>query len=334
MIGSLEAGIRKVAGSWGLVLLLLAVNLSLAAMLAVPLATTLEADLRNRPAGSNMLYGFDHAWWSRWSDDQRGFTRSFAPDVFGTGFAFKNLDLLLAGRLPAGILRADDAGAAAEPPPDEHPGVGGVILSVGLLYLVLQTFLAGGLLGILRHAQTNWTVRGLLHGSGFYFGRFLRILAIALVAQWLLFRLNVPLVRFAEHQAREAVSENTALAWMFGRHALLLLAVLFVGMVSSYAKVIVVVEERSSALLAFLSSASFCARHLLRAFGHYLSIVLLGVLLLLVWSVLDGAWSTVGYKTQLVTLVLAQALVAGRIGLRLALLAGQVDLYRRLTAPR
>jgi hypothetical protein len=36
-----------------------------------------------------------------------------------------------------------------------------------------------------------------------------------------------------------------------------------------------------------------------------------------------------GYKTQLVFLALAQALVLARVGLRLGLLAGQVALYRR-----
>lgn len=333
MFGALVDGVRRVARSWGLVALLLAVNVSVAALLAVPMAATLEGELRDRPAASNMMYGFDYPWWSRWSQAQRGYTASFAPDVFGTGFAFKNVDLLLSGRLPAGLLRPADPEPADDDEGEEHGGVDGIVLSLGLAYLVLQTFLAGGILGVLRSAQGSWTVRGLLHGSGFYFGRFLRVLAIALLAQWLLFRLNAPFARFAEHQAREAVSETGANVWLFGRHLLLLLAVLFVGMVSSYAKVIVVVEERSSALLAFLSSVSFCVRHLLRAFGHYLAIVLLGVLLLALWSVLDGAWTAVGYKTQVVTLLLAQGLVAGRIALRLALLGGQVGLYRRLTAP-
>ena len=79
-----------------------------------------------------------------------------------------------------------------------------------------------------------------------------------------------------------------------------------------------------------LSSLAFCLGHLRRTAGHYLAVVvLLPAVLLALWGALDGAWQTTGYKTQLVTLLLAQALVAGRIFLRLALLGGMVALYRR-----
>jgi hypothetical protein len=144
-----------------------------------------------------------------------------------------------------------------------------------------------------------------------------------------LFKLNAPLAGWADRRARESVSESTALAWLLGRHALLFLAVLWVHMASGYAKAITVVEERGSAILAFLSSLAFCLRHFLRTFGHYLAVVAGGVVLLAVWAALDGRWETVGYKTQLVTFALFQALVFGRMMLRLGLLGGQIALYRR-----
>jgi hypothetical protein len=102
-------------------------------------------------------------------------------------------------------------------------------------------------------------------------------------------------------------------------------------MISSYAKVILVLEERSSAVLAVVSSLAFCLRNLLRTAGHYLTLTALGVVLVVVWSLLDGRWMTVGYRTQIVSLLLAQALVFGRIWLRLALAGGQISIYRRLS---
>ena len=53
-------------------------------------------------------------------------------------------------------------------------------------------------------------------------------------------------------------------------------------------------------------------------------------MLLGLWSVVDSAWVTTGYKTQIVTLLLAQALMFGRIALRVGLQASQIALYRRL----
>jgi hypothetical protein len=275
-----------------------------------------------------MMHGFDFPWWSQWWDAQHGWTASFAPDIFGVGFAFKNVDLLLRGYLPAGLFVFRERGAADEAARDDAPGVDPVILAAGAAYLVLQTFLAGGILAILRGAEGRWTLRGLLHGSGFYFGRFLRLGVLILLVDFVLVALNAPLARWADHNARESVSETTAHFWLLGRHGLLLLAVLWVNMVSGYAKCIVVLEERKSAALALLSAFAFALGRPLRTFGHYLVLAALGAALLMVWGVFDGLWPTHGYVTQVVTFGMAQALVAARIALRLVLWAGQLTLLR------
>ena len=151
-----------------------------------------------------------------------------------------------------------------------------------MLYIVLQVFLTGGVLGVLRAPAGGWTTRGLLHGSGFYFGRLLRLALVSLAVLWILFRLYSPFAGWADERAREAVSERTAMAWTMGRHALLLLAILFVNMVNGYAKAMIVLEERSSALLAWISALSFCVRHVARVAAHYAAIAVAAALLLAV----------------------------------------------------
>lgn len=267
-----------------------------------------------------MLYGFDYSWWSHWNDTRSGYLQGFSPAIFGNGFVYRNLDLLLRGYVPLGLFAA---------PPADGPPVDRVTLGLGGLYLVVQVFLAGGVLSVLRSAQGAWTVRALLHGSGFYFGRFFRITLLALAAVSLVFALNAPFVRWVEHRAREAVSESSAMAWLLGRHALLLLALLCVHLVSSYARVITVVEERASAVMAMVSSLAFCLRHPLVVMGQAAVIGLAGLLLVALWTALDSLWVTTGYKTQLVTLLLAEALMLGRIALRLGLQASQIALFRR-----
>jgi hypothetical protein len=323
VLHAVREGFAALRRSWGLTWLLWAVNVAFALTLAAPLAARLERDLANRQAGSNMMYGFDYAWWSRWWEQQSGWTQSFAPEIFGVGFALRNVELVLKGQVPAGLN--------ASPPgePNGPADLDGVVLGLGMLYLLAQTFLAGGVLGALRGQQGEWTLRGLLHGSGFYFGRFLRLAVLALLAACVVFQLHAPLARWADHQAQEAVSGRTALAWTVGHNLALLAALLFLHMVSCYAKVIVVLEERSSAILAYLSALSFCASRLLSTFGHYLLLSLMGVGLLAVWHALASPWAIVGYRTQLVWLLLSQALMVGRLALRLALLGGQIALYRR-----
>ncbi|HVR71639.1 MAG TPA: hypothetical protein VMT87_12430 [Vicinamibacteria bacterium] len=322
---ALADGFRAVGRSWGLPVLLLVVNLLTAAVLAVPLAGEMERSLAKSRSAHGMLYGFDFPWWSHWHDTRSGHSAAFGPDLFGVGFAFKNAELLLQGYLPLGLF--------ADPPADgDDPPIDPLTLGLGGAYLLVQVFLAGGVLSALRGTQGAWTTRGLWHGSGFYFGRFFRITLVTLALVALVFLVNAPLARWVEHRAREAVSERTAMAWLLGRHALLLFALLGVHLVASYARVVTVLEERSSALLAVVSSLTFCLRHPLRTAGQLALVGLAALALLAVWHGLDTAWGTTGYKTQIVTLLLAQGLMFGRIALRVGLAAGQLALYRRLSA--
>lgn len=314
MSAALRAGFRSVALNPGLVALVLLANLALALVLAVPLSMQLEGDLANRGASSGMMYGFDYDWWTEWSERQEGPSSALSPGLLGTGFAFRNLELLLQGALPAGLFAR--GGRALDP----------TILGVGAVYLLLQVFLTGGLLGVFRSPRGGWTARGLVHGSGFYFGRMLRVSLLALGAAGLVFAVNAPFARRVDDLAREAVSGRTALALVLGRYALLLLALVFVHMVSSHAKVLVVREERLSAGLAFLSSLGFCARNLFAALGQYVVVGAAGAALLVVFGALDARLAVVGWRSQLVALALFQAFVAARIALRLGLLASQLEL--------
>ncbi len=316
MVRALSAGFRAVGRNYGLVLLVLSTNLGLALLFAVPFARLVESDLAHAGASSNMMYGFDYDWWSRWDAQAKGFASSFAPDLLGTGFVFRNVDLLLRGQIPGGLF------AAGAPGPDA------AILGLGVLYLLLQIFLTGGLLGVLRAPHGGWTFRGLVHGCGFYFGRLFRVSLLALAAAGVVFALNAPFARWIDRLAWDAVSERTALVLVLGRQALLLVALVIVHMVASYAKVIVVANERRSALLAFLSSAGFCLRHLAAALGQYLVVAALGAAVLFVFGFLDAHLVVVGWRTQLPALVLFEAFVATRIALRLGLLGGQLELYR------
>jgi hypothetical protein len=315
MLRSLADGFRSLARNYGLVLLVLAANLGLALVLAVPLADALHRDLAHSGASSAMMYGFDYDWWTRFDAQARGFAGGFAPDLTGTGFALRNLDLLLRGALPGGLF---SAGAGADP----------AVLGLGVLYWLLQVFLTGGLLAVFRAPSGGWTFRALAHASGFYFGRLLRVSLLALAGAGVVFAAYAPLARWTDGLAREAVSERTALAFLLGRSLLLLAALAALHMVSSYAKVIVVCEERLSAVLAVLSSAGFCARHLLAAAGQYVVVLALGLALLAAFGRLDAWLLVTGWKSQLAALALFECFVVARIALRLGLLAGQVELQQ------
>jgi hypothetical protein len=321
-------GLLALRSRIALVPLLLVANLGLAAILAVPLARTLERDLRNTDAAARMTAGFDYDWWSEWAPRQNGPGRHLSPEILGLGFFASNLDRLFRGQLPVGLFRAM---AAATPPAEDgpkSPPLDPLVLVLGLLSMLVQTFLAGGVLGVLRAPQGRFTMRGVLFGSAFYWGRLLRVALLALLATGMVFAAWGPLSALAEHLAKESVSERTALGWSFFRYAVLAAALGLVHMTSSYAKVVIVLEDRASAVLSFLAGASFAARHLGRALLQYGAVALAGAGLLAAWALFDSAFEPTGYRSQLAFLGAAQAFMAGRIALRLWLLASQMALYR------
>lgn len=323
MSRALAAGLRAAWRCRSLVAFLWAANLAMGSLLAVPLATVLERDLREKEAAAHMARGFDYPWWSRWSDQQKGWTASFKPDILGVGFAFRNTELLLNGRLPGGLFVT---GGKELAPPDIE--VDGVILGLGAAYMLLQVFFTGGILGALREPRSSLTARGFAHGSGFYFGRLLRVAFLALVLDGLWFALNAPIAAWVNRVAQDAVSETAALGWSYGRHLFLLAGLLAIHGLAGYARAILVLEDRKSALLAFLSALGFCVRRAAAVTGQYLAIAILSLLSLGAWTLLDGWLPVTGWGTQLAAFVLMQAFVLARVGLRLALLGGQLELYR------
>jgi hypothetical protein len=310
---ALLAGFATLRCNPGLVLLVLGTNLGVALLLAVPFALELRDELAHRGAASAMMYGFDLDWWTRFQAGARGAAGAFGPDLLGTGFAWRNLDLLLRGHVPGGLFATDR-------------GPGALLLGAGFSYLLLQVCLAGGLLGVFRAPAGGWTFRGIVHGSGFYFGRLARVTLLGLAAAGVAFALHAPLAGWLGERAREAVDGRSALALTLAGHGLLLLALALVHMVASHARVLVVREERRSALLAVASSAGFCRRHFAAAFGQYVVVAGLGGLLLAAFAFLDARLPVTGWRSQAFALVLFQALAAARIALRLGLLASQLEL--------
>lgn len=321
MRGAFVAGLAAAWRARALVALLLLVNAGMAALLAAPLYRNLQADLVHSGAAPRLVSGFDYDWWSRWNATQTGQERAFGPEIVGPGFAFRNLNLLLKGELPAGLF----AGSPEKATPGAEPG----ILAVGAAYLVLHWVLAGGVLATLRGMREGFTWRGFAHACGHYAGPLVRVGLVVLCADGLLFLLNAPFAAWADERAHEAVDERAALAWALGRHALLLAALLGVHLVSGYAKAIVVLEERRSALLALVSAKAFLIRHPAAVLGHFVAVLATGAAALTLLLAVHTALPVTGYRTQAVALVVLQAIVLLRIGLRLALAGGQLALLRQ-----
>jgi len=117
-----------------MVILLLVINLAFSMILAVPMYHSLKDSFGNSLAGERMSEGFDYLWWEEYRDEAQGLEQTFTPSIIGKGAILNNLEGLIQ-------LRVFDL------PP--------IILIFGLLYIILHTFLAGGILSLFRKGDAN-----------------------------------------------------------------------------------------------------------------------------------------------------------------------------------
>jgi hypothetical protein len=307
-------GFRRMARAPGLVLLLYGSNLFLASLLALPLTVDLTAALESRP-GASLESG---PFWADWRAGQQGWAGELTPEILGSGTFFLSTERLLGGQIPGGLL----APLAALP---SRP-LDGVILGLGVASVLLHAFFLGGLIGTYRALRGTWSPNGFFHGSAFYFGRMVRAGLVGLVFGALVFALHAPLGRALWSASLGVRSETQALLLTLLSHVLLLAAILFVSMVTAYARVIIVAEERRSATLAWLSALVFCCgRSFPKAFGHSVVMALLTTLLALGWARVDAVVD----RSLIGLFLVSQLVVATRVAFGLATLAGRYALFTK-----
>jgi len=162
-----------------------------------------------------------------------------------------------------------------------------VIVCMGLVSLVLNSVLAGGVLAHFKTPDLKYSFEDFFRQTGRYTWRLLRLLIIGLICYWIVFELlNEKLGQWVDGRTGDWSDDR----WVFGvRLAVWLLVLLglgFVNLVMDYARVRMVLEEGTGAIHAFLASLGFSLGRLGRAIGVYVIPSLIGLALLGVYRLL------------------------------------------------
>jgi hypothetical protein len=213
-----------------------------------------------------------------------------------------------------------------------------VIVCLGLVSLVLNSILAGGVLPRFKAPNLKRTLADFFRDTGRYAWRLLRLLLIGLICYWIVFKLlNEKLGLWVDHWTSDWVDERA----VFWAHlAVLLLLVLglgFVNLVMDYARVRLVLEEGTGAIQAFLASLGFSLGRLKAVIGVYivpsaLGLALLGLYrLLFPWGFFNATIGGAPHVRELLALtgvfVVQQAVTFGRYWFRVATWAGEWAYY-------
>ena len=291
-------------------------NLLVGLTLAVPFALQFEAMLDESAYQVQMLEGMDFVWTEWFRDNTDGPSSTFGPTLVGIAPFLHHLELILTGKLHRAPV---------------------LLLTVGALYLFLQSFMTAAILGSLANDPGGTTVREFLRNGSEFFGRILRVrlLSFSVLGAGIL-AIGLTLAERVGNLARAAPTDRRAFLIAIGFQAAVLVVILCFKLISDYASITVTIQDRSSVFLGYLSALGFCLSNFLPAAGLYLSLLVIGVLWALLQVGLDSLIRQTSELGILCGLLVQQVYMGGRLALRAGFLSSQTHFFlqrERLARP-
>lgn len=187
---------------------------------------------------------------------------------------------------------------------------------LGLVYLFISVFVAGGILLRFSQPRSPFSVGLFFQGCVQYVGRFLRLFAVSFLFVVVGGGIWLVMGTLANVLMEDVLTER-GLFWIgAGFFALFMLTVTLVLCISDYAKVLMFREDEQRALRAFGQAGRLVLRHLGRTYGIYWLLILIGTGFLGIYFLIDNWVTMSGWLTIVVMLIVQQGLVFARVLLK------------------
>ncbi len=210
----------------------------------------------------------------------------------------------------------------------EFKSLGLVAAGLGVIYLLVNIFLTGGIVAALA-VERRISFRRFLNDSTRYFGRYFRLfILLGIVLGLAGAGYNTWLADFVFDLTKEATTGRASILWrgLFVGGLFVFLA--FTLMVFDYAKIRTVVERRRSMFLATLFALGFSLRRLWRTVPLFcLNLVIVGILFAL-YLLVESQFSNATVVSAVSLFVVQQIFIVGRIWMRLSFFSTQLAYYR------
>jgi hypothetical protein len=302
-------GFRRVAVAPAVIVGIYVLTLLTALPLALSLRDTLRESLGSSLAAGEAADGVNYDWWQEFSGQATGIGSTFTPTVIGFATTLDSVSGLLDRRR----LNTPIAWALG-------------------VYAAAWMFVTGGILD--RYARDRRVgAYGFFAASGTFFFRFVRLGIVAAIGYWFLFTYvhEWLFARWYVNVTRDIAVERTVFYWRVLMYAIFVSLLAAWALVFDYARVRAVVEDRRSMTGAVIAALRFIVHHPSRVIGIYGMNAGLFLLVVAMWAVINqgaggsGVWMWVG-------LCVSQCYIAGRLIVKLQVLASETALFQRALA--
>jgi len=214
---------------------------------------------------------------------------------------------------------------------EELSAVFNQIAWVMALYMLVNTFLSGGILTGLRWNSSSSSISEFFSGCGRYFARFLRLFFLFVIVLVIFVPiLTVVLALLSQLFIRNSTSEITDFVFGCIQIVLFMVPVTIILMISDYAKIAVVVNDETAMVKTAWRSTKFVFNHFFKTFGLELLMLLVPLVLFAIYMLLDLSIGMTTYLTIIVMLIIQQIFMVSRAWSKVFFFAGEMSLYQSL----
>ncbi|MCX6142184.1 MAG: hypothetical protein NTZ35_03095 [Ignavibacteriales bacterium] len=200
-----------------------------------------------------------------------------------------------------------------------------------LVYMLINTLLAGGVLTVVRNKKEKFSASAFFGGCGVYFLRFLRLFLIFGVLLVVVLSIAIGVLGGIGNSIADNASSELTEYWVrIVTLAVLSLLAMLIIMVADYAKIIVVAHDEHSMLKTAWRSAKLVSRYFFRTFGLQLLMVFVPIVLFVVYLWLDLSIGMTSGITILVMFILQQLFIVSKAWTKVFFFAGELSLYYSL----
>ena len=326
-------GFKTVFQTKRLILLIWLVNAGVALLVAIPMLNQIDRSLAGGIREEELLGQFDENWYRtfRFDTQDSETARLLDYSIFGAAPFIHHADRMLSGGIVTAtgefLLKAIESWRL-------EFNLLSMLTLLALLYAVLGSFVAGGLV------STYWsgvpvTVSEFIADSGRFFGRFIRLAVIGLLVCAVIIHLvgNWGQISIARWTYNEP-SELTPFIFYLIKNVVVAFLIATVVMSLDYAKIVIVAEERVSALVAFGSGVAFTFGNFGRTFPLFFVLWAAGLALMGLYGVTEGLFGQTTYWSIVAVFVLQQVYMVLRLTVKAGFYASEIGLVRQVEAKR
>lgn len=199
------------------------------------------------------------------------------------------------------------------------------------VFMLINSFLAGGILTVLRNEHGKYSISEFFGGCGTYFARFLQLFFVfAIVLFVVVLIMTFILAVLSKVFFEDSTSEVAFIVFTIVQIILFLLPVILLLMIADYSKISIVVNNERRVLKTAWRSTKFVFNKFFRTFGLELLMLLVPIVLFAFYLLLDLAIGMTTDLTIIVMLIIQQLFMVSRAWSKVFFFAGEMSLYQNL----